>query len=134
MTPVINPSTPDKHRFFILLLQECEVVSVHFAGLKEGVVMPPWLQKPTVTFEYGLNLPIPIPDITCDENGIHAVLAFSGKSMPTFVPYDSIYAITVSSTGRGIVWPSEMPEDLRTLQKIDPPKAKEKPNHLRLVK
>lgn len=114
------------------MLGDQGIVQVHFAGKKEDVRLPERLRNLSVMFEYGWNMPNPIPDLFPDAAGIFASLSFSGSRFQTFVPWDAVFAITDKATGRGIVWPSEIPEGL--LEKKTPePVPEKKPSHLRLV-
>lgn len=115
------------------MLSEHAVVGVHFAGMKEDVRLPKQVRKISVLLEYGWDMPIPIPDLMFDATGIFATLSFGGSPFKTFVPWDAVFAITDKATGRGIVWPSEIPEGLLEDRKAAPPPPAKKPSHLRLV-
>lgn len=110
------------------MLDEVPVVGVHFAGLWDGVRMPEHLKKPSVLFEYGWNLPTPIPDLLPAEHGIFGTLSFSGSRFNTFVPWEAVFAIADKASGQGIVWQNDIPPN--SLKR--PPAAR--PNPLRLVK
>jgi stringent starvation protein B len=124
-------SSPDKRAFFTHMLGEYAVVRVHFAGLQEGVRMPDSKKNEYVIFEYGWNMPTPIQDLLPNAHGIFATLLFSGTKFQTFVPWDAVFAIADKDSGKGIVWPSEMPPGLLTK---DATPAPARPSHLRLVK
>ena len=47
----------------------------------------------TNTFEYGLNLPVPIDDLEITDIGIRATLSFSRAPRPTFVPWAAVVGI-----------------------------------------
>jgi hypothetical protein len=47
----------------------------------------------TTTFEYGLNLPVPIDDLEITDAGIRATLSFSRCPHPTFVPWAAVVGI-----------------------------------------
>ena len=111
--PTPSHSSPDdKRRFFNHMLSEVAVVRLHFHGLDEAVRMPKSKKTLCVILEYGLDMPIPIPELTIEDSGVFATLSFSGMRFQTFVPWDAVFAITDKATGRGIVWPSEIPGDL----------------------
>ena len=114
------------------MLGEYEVVRVHFSGLQEGVRLPETKKNVCVIFEYGWNMPTPIPDLLPNVHGIFATLLFSGSKFQTFVPWDAVFAIADKNTGNGIVWPSEMPPGLLAKDPVPAPSVR--PNHLRLVK
>ena len=74
-------------------------------GVKPGV-------GETTTFEYGLNLPVPIDDLEIMETGIRATLSFSRMLRPTFVPWEAVV---------GILLPLQEPAS------PSPPKPKDRP-------
>lgn len=115
------------------MLREYDIVRVHFAGLKESVRIPDRVKNLSVMLEYGWNMPNPIPDLHADASGIFATLSFSGSRFQTFIPWETVFAITDQATGKGIVWPSEIPEGLLEVKKTPPPVPDKKVNHLRLV-
>lgn len=47
----------------------------------------------TTTFEYGLNLPVPIPDLEITDKGIEATLSIGRKPCWTFVPWDAVIQV-----------------------------------------
>jgi len=47
----------------------------------------------TAAFEYGLDLPIQIPDLLVDENGIRATLSFDRVPCGTFVPWEAVVTL-----------------------------------------
>jgi hypothetical protein len=50
-------------------------------------------ERETTTFEYGLNLPVPIDDLEITDVGIGATLSFSRSFRPTFVPWAAVVGI-----------------------------------------
>jgi hypothetical protein len=68
--------------------------------------------RETTTFEYGLNLPVPIDDLEIMETGIRATLSFSRMLRPTFVPWEAVV---------GILLPLQEPAS------PSPPKPKDRP-------
>ena len=50
-------------------------------------------ERETTTFEYGLNLPVPIYDLEITDTGIRATLSFSRAPQHTFVPWDAVVGI-----------------------------------------
>lgn len=66
--------------------------------------LPPGLFKEedpfsTVTLDYGLNMPIPIPDLKVDESGISATLSFDREPFVTFVPWEAVVGFASESSG-----------------------------------
>ena len=50
-------------------------------------------ERENTTFEYGLNLPVPIDDLEITDDGIRATLSFSRCPHPTFVPWAAVVGI-----------------------------------------
>ena len=96
-----------KRSYFEEALGRWSVVQVHFldhpdlrvpspcrpanrliaVGSEQAIGMMP------VLFEYGLDLPIPIPDLKITDAGIEATLSFSREPHSTFVPWDAVVKI-----------------------------------------
>jgi len=53
------------------------------------------------TFEYGLDLPVPIADLEITDAGIKATLSFSRVPCHTFVPWEAIVGIASVVCDRG---------------------------------
>ena len=68
-----------------------------------GLEIPPFLELPIV-LEYGLNMPNPIQKLRWDENGIHAILSFNQEPFNTFIPWDSIVAMTGKGLDAIVLW------------------------------
>lgn len=104
---LVPPTSSQKRSFFEVALGRWPVVQVHFldhpglrvpgpcrpanrlitVGSEQAIGMVP------VIFEYGLDLPVPIPDLKITEEGISATLSFSREPHPTFVPWDAVVKI-----------------------------------------
>ena len=100
-------TTAQKRNFFEEALGQWPVVQVHFldhpglrvpkpcrptnrlitVGSEQAIGMVP------VMFEYGLDLPVPIPDLKITDEGISATLSFSREPHPTFVPWEAVVKI-----------------------------------------
>lgn len=65
------------------------VVLVDHAKLKVPDSVRPRPDK-TVTFEYGLDMPVQIPDLKVTDEGISATLSFNRTPCPTFVPWEAV--------------------------------------------
>lgn len=79
------------------------------------VVVPPWFKhQDDLALSFGLNMPIPIPDLRVDQDGIFGTLRFSGTSYVCFVPWSAVFCITGDS-GRGMVWFEDMPPSVAAL-------------------
>jgi len=106
------------------LLTKDPSVFVHFDPRCDGVVLPPHLRKqPRVVLQYGLNMPVPIPDLEVGEDGLGATLSFARTPTWTFVPWTAVFAI-VNEEGQGMLWETEVPREVREEPgKAEPGKA-----------
>jgi hypothetical protein len=65
--------------------------------------------KSTVTFEYGLDLPVPIDDLVITDDGIRATLSFSRVPRHTFVPWGAVVGIILPLSRDPVPPPSRKP-------------------------
>jgi hypothetical protein len=106
-----KPRLPPKKDVALALLQN-STVFVHLDPRAEPVRVPPWLKKqPQLVLQIGLNMPVPIPDLTVDDEGISCTLSFSRSPHFCLIPWQSIYAL-VGDDGRGMVWPDDVPPEV----------------------
>jgi len=85
---------------------------IHLDPRVNDVVVPPWLKhQAQLVLQVGLDMPIPIPDLRVDENGIFGTLSFSRTPFACNVPWTAIFAL-VGDEGRGMVWPESMPAEI----------------------
>lgn len=64
------------------------------SGVPESRLPPRWREgKSLLALEYGLDMPRPVHDLACEEDGVRATLSFGTELYPTFVPYASVLAI-----------------------------------------
>jgi stringent starvation protein B len=85
---------------------------IHLDPRVSDVVVPPWLRhQAQLVLQVGLDMPIPIPDLRVDENGIFGTLSFSRTPFACNVPWSAIFAL-VGDEGRGMVWPESMPAEI----------------------
>lgn len=95
-----------------LALLEGPSVLVHLDPRREGVVVPKWFTgQPQLILQVGLNLPVPIPDLTVDDTGISCTLSFSRSPFWCSIPWSAVYAL-VGDDGRGMVWPNDVPPEV----------------------
>jgi hypothetical protein len=93
------------------LLEHAEA-QVHLDARREGVVLPDRLRASSnVRLDYGYGLTPPIIDLTVDEKGISATLAFNRVPFATFVPWSAVFLIA-DFAGRGAVWREDLPPEL----------------------
>lgn len=85
---------------------------IHLDPRVNDVVVPPWLRhQAQLVLQVGLDMPIPIPDLRVDANGIFGTLSFSRTPFACNVPWSAIFAL-VGDEGRGMVWPESMPAEI----------------------
>lgn len=86
---------------------------IHLDPRVNDVVVPPWLRhQAQLVLQVGMDMPIPIPDLRVDENGIFGTLSFSRTPYACNVPWNAIFAL-VGDEGRGMVWPESMPAEIK---------------------
>jgi hypothetical protein len=84
------------------------------------------VNKQEVILCWGLDLPVPIPDLHVDDVGISGTLSFSGKPHFCVLRWENVYAI-VGEDGKGVVYQELLPvpqkqnhenvRDIRSIQK-----------------
>jgi stringent starvation protein B len=106
----LQPLPPKKE--VALALLERSSVHVHLDPRATGVVVPPWFKRqPQLVLQVGLNMPVPIPDLRLDEEGLGCTLSFNRSPFYCVVPWTSVFAM-VGDDGRGMVWPDDVPSEI----------------------
>jgi stringent starvation protein B len=109
--PTPPADRPSKLVAFRAFLQE-GWVSVHLDARHPDVVLPPELAgTPHLVLQYGLNMPIPIPDLEVTELGISATLSFSRQPHRTKIPWSAVY-IVACEDGRGVLYHEDVPPEV----------------------
>jgi stringent starvation protein B len=76
------------------------------------VLVPARLRiQPQVVLQVGLDMPVPIPDLRIDDEGVYGTLSFKGVPFTCFVPWHAVFAL-VGDDAKGMVWSSEMPFEI----------------------
>jgi stringent starvation protein B len=108
-----SPDRPSKQDAFLALL--AEGCLLHLDARRDGVVVPAHLKgEAHLVLQYGNDLPIPIPDLQIDENGVSATLSFARTPWPTVVPWTAVYVVT-SPDGRGVLYQEDVPGDVSVI-------------------
>jgi stringent starvation protein B len=95
-----------------LALLERSSVYVHLDPRQAAVVVPvAFKKKAQLVLQIGLNMPVPIPDLRLDDDGIRCTLSFNRVSFLCVVPWGSVFAM-VGDDGRGMVWPDDVPVEV----------------------
>jgi stringent starvation protein B len=119
---------PPKKEVALALLERSKV-HIHLDPRKDGVVVPAHFRKqPQLVLEIGLNMPIPIPDLRLDEEGMTCTLSFSRQPFYCAVPWPAVFAM-LGDDGRGMVWPDDVPRELQPQVRMAeaPPKLRAAP-------
>ena len=102
---------PSKQQAFLALLKE-GWTSLHLDARHAGVLVPEAFRNEAhLILQYGHDLPIPIPDLEVDGDGVRATLSFSRTAHVTFIPWSAVYAVT-GDDGRGILFAEDVPSDV----------------------
>src|SRR5450631_2121994 len=84
---------PPKKEVALALLERSSAY-LHLDPRVDGVVVPPWFKKQhRLILQVGLNLPVPIPDLRLDEDGLSCTLSFNRSPFLCIVPWSSVFAI-----------------------------------------
>jgi stringent starvation protein B len=102
---------PPKKEVGLALLERSSVY-VHLDPRRDAVVVPAWFKKqPQLVLQVGMNMPVPIPDLRLDEDGMSCTLSFNRAPFFCVVPWSSVFAM-VGEDGRGMVWPDDVPAEV----------------------
>lgn len=117
---------PPKKDVALALLEQATVL-VHLDPRGEQVQVPPWFKRqPQLVLQIGLNMPKPIPDLNVDDQGISCTLSFSNSPHYCYLPWGSVYAL-IGASGRGMVWPDDVPKEVAGQYVVTTPKDDAKP-------
>ncbi|MEC7525888.1 MAG: ClpXP protease specificity-enhancing factor SspB [Myxococcota bacterium] len=111
-TGVTDRETPPPKKDVARALLLRGSVLVHLDPRTRGVVVPPWLAKqPQLVLQVGLDLPVPIPDLRVDDEGVFGTLSFNRSPFTCSVPWDAVFAL-FGEDGMGMVWPEDLPTEI----------------------
>ena len=117
---------PPKKDVALALLEQATVL-VHLDPRGEAVSVPAWFKRqPQLVLQIGLNMPKPIPDLSVDDAGISCTLSFSNTPHYCHLPWASVYAL-IGASGRGMVWPDDVPKEVAGQYVVTTPKGEPKP-------
>jgi len=116
---------PPKKDVALALLEQATVL-VHLDPRGQEVQVPPWFKRqPQLVLQIGLNMPKPIPDLNVDDQGISCTLSFSNSPHYCYLPWSSVYAL-IGASGRGMVWPEDVPKEVAGQYVVTTPKEEPK--------
>lgn len=105
-----SPLPPKKD--VALALIERSSVFVYLDPRREGVVTPAGFKRePKLVLQVGLNMAVPIRDLTFDDNGMSCTLSFNRTPFFCVIPWGAVFALT-DENGQGMVWPDDVPREL----------------------
>jgi stringent starvation protein B len=117
---------PPKKDVALALLEQATVL-VHLDPRGEQVQVPAWFKRqPQLVLQIGLNMPKPIPDLNVDDDGISCTLSFSNAPHFCQLPWSAVYAL-IGASGRGMVWPDDVPKEVAGQYVVTTPKEETKP-------
>jgi stringent starvation protein B len=102
---------PPKKEVGLALLERSSVY-VHLDPRQDAVHVPAWFKKqPQLVLQVGMNMPVPIPDLRFDDDGMSCTLSFNRAPFFCVVPWSCVFAM-VGEDGRGMVWPDDVPPEV----------------------
>jgi stringent starvation protein B len=111
MTMSPTQPLPPKKEVGLALLERSSVY-VHLDPRQDAVKVPVWFKKqPQLVLQVGMNMPVPIPDLRFDDDGMSCTLSFNRTPFFCVVPWASVFAM-VGEDGRGMVWPDDVPAEV----------------------
>jgi stringent starvation protein B len=111
MTMSPTQPLPPKKEVGLALLERSSVY-VHLDPRQDAVVVPAWFKKqPQLVLQVGMNMPVPIPDLRFDDDGMSCTLSFNRAPFFCVVPWAAVFAM-VGEDGRGMVWPDDVPAEV----------------------
>jgi len=107
----MSPTLPSKKEVVLALLER-STVFIHLDPRRDLVAVPPWFKKqPRLVLQIGLNMPVPIRDLSVDDECISCTLSFNRSPYFCWIPWHAIFAL-VGEDQRGMVWPDDVPAEL----------------------
>lgn len=68
-------------------------------------------EQALLVLRIGLEMPIPIPDLEIDDDGIRATLSFDRTPHAVFVPWEAVFGL-VTEHGQGLLWTTDIPLEI----------------------
>ena len=98
---------------------------LHLDPRRPGVCVPAQFADDPIlrlNIAYGFNLPA----LDIDDEGVYAVLSFSGRDFGCTIPWDAVFAMTLpQDEHEGVVFPAAVPTELRDAIDTEPQPATE---------
>lgn len=120
MNPPKSPP-PSKKEVALALLEQTSLF-IHLDPRKPEVAVPQWFKaQPQLVLQVGLNMPVPIPDLDVDDDGVTCTLSFNRSPHWCKLPWSAIYAL-VGEDGGAMVWPADVPPEVAAQLERSAPK------------
>lgn len=82
---------------------------------RAGAMVPQWFAKrPELVLRVGYTLSPPIPDLVVSDEAVSCTLSFNRSPFWCKMPWSVVFAIVSDVNNRGVVWPEDVPVELRT--------------------
>ena len=108
-----SPRQTEKMQITSELLQ-AGMVTLIIDARREGVKVPPrFADDPQLRLNFSFRFFI--EDFEVDEKGVRASLSFNQVPFFCQIPWDAIYAVQSAVMEQGVLWPDEVPEELKDL-------------------
>jgi hypothetical protein len=105
------PPSPATRRSIAETILRTESLDLYVDPRRPGVVVPPKFRgDPGLVLRVGRSMPVPIPDLLVDDDGISGTLSFDGQPFRCEVPWSAVFAI-VSTQKPGAVWADTTPSE-----------------------
>ncbi len=102
---------PPKKEVMLAFLEKTSVF-IHLDPRHAEVVVPPWFKKQAqLALQVGLNMPVPIRDLSVDDECVSCTLSFNRSPFFCWIPWAAIFAL-VGEDQRGMVWPDDVPPEV----------------------
>jgi len=109
----MQPTRLPRKKDVVLQLLEQATVFVHLDPRAEAVRVPPWFKRqPQLVLQIGLNMPVPIPDLQVDDDGLSCTLSFNRSPFMCVIPWGSVFAL-VGENRQGMIWPDDVPAEVQ---------------------
>jgi stringent starvation protein B len=106
--PQSPPSKPDVARSLLVRGH----LFVHLDPRVAGVRVPEYLQRqPQLVLQVGFDMPVPVPDLRVEREGLGATLSFQRTPFPCWVPWRAVFAL-LDEGGQGVLWPESLPAEI----------------------
>ncbi|HOU89712.1 MAG TPA: ClpXP protease specificity-enhancing factor SspB [Polyangiaceae bacterium] len=107
----MSSTLPPKKEVMLALLEKTSVF-IYLDPRQADVVVPSWFKKqPQLVLQVGLNMPVPIRDLSVDDECVSCTLSFNRSPFFCWVPWTAIFAL-VGEDGRALVWPDDVPPEV----------------------